>query len=297
MQHIDEEKARGNELCKLLCNLGSLESHMAALRMKILEHNTRIDVVAEISAFKTNAIFTRMSEKLSGEFDISEVMGETITIVEDLHKVIKKVAGTTNSDLRKEVQSTLDAVSEAMLAPLVKATTKSWEDFLEVFHEADSTATDTLPDLAIPMTSASAEKLKLVVPGMKSCFASFTDSALCVGCTVATAAQDIQMLLKFAAATISMADVNNMLLGFLEDGALDPSTARLGLATDFIGMFWTRLKELDNEEFEACSGQEKVGQLVDRLKPLGSKYAEELVAPLDAAFKANIFSHKHLRDM
>ena len=68
-------------------------------------------------------------------------------------------------------------------------------------------------------------------------------------------------------------------------------------ATDFIGMFWTRLKELGNEEFEACSGQEKVGQLVDRLKPLGSKYAEELVAPLDAAFKANIFSHKHLRDM
>ena len=145
MQHIDEEKARGNELCKLLCNLGSLESHMAALRMKILEHNTRIDVVAEISAFKTNAIFTRMSEKLSGEFDISDVMGETITIVEDLHKVIKKVAGTTNSDLRKEVQSTLDTLSEALLAPLVKATTKSWTDFSKSFMKRCRTALPLTP--------------------------------------------------------------------------------------------------------------------------------------------------------
>ena len=170
MEHIDEEKIRGNELCKLLCNLGSLEPHMAALRMNILEHNTRIKVVGEISAFKTNAIFTRMSESLSGEFDISEVMGEAISLVEELQTVIKKVAGTTNSDLRKEVQSTLDAFSEALLAPLVTATTKSWTEFLEVFHEAlsDSTATDTLPDLAIPMTAASAENLKLIVPGMKS---------------------------------------------------------------------------------------------------------------------------------
>ena len=58
MEHIDEQKNQGNDLCKLLCNLGSLEPHLESMRKKVNESLTRSKVVAEIAALKSEELST-----------------------------------------------------------------------------------------------------------------------------------------------------------------------------------------------------------------------------------------------
>ena len=167
---MDKLKIEGNELCKLILNLGVLDGQMADARRKVQDIDKQQVMIAVIAKLKEDDALGKVDE-LIGEDDMSASISALVELLEK-HEAQLKDIGKADSDLKASVEARLGELA-ALLEKLQVRYDPDWHGFAFILCESlksDDGSHDTFPDLHAPFQSTEASKLKMLLPALKTCY-------------------------------------------------------------------------------------------------------------------------------
>ena len=303
---MDKLKVEGNELCKLILNLGVLDGQMADARRRVQDIDKQQVMIAVIAKLKEDDALGKVDE-LIGEDDMSASISALVALLEK-HETQLKDIGKADSELKTSVEARLGELA-ALLEKLQARYDPDWDGFAFLLCcalKSDDGSHDTFPDLHAPFQSTEASKLKMLLPALKTCYGILAGLATQSKASPGTLDQGKKSL-ALMESIVKLVDVSCVVFAFSQDGRMNATADRLKQASTVIGDFYRTLKaclelagppqgETPTALVFPLPKDTLVQEVVAHMTLAGRLLSDELVAPLIQNFMANIFSHKHIPD-
>ena len=295
LRWIDEQRAAGNDLFKLMCNVGPFETLFASSRQMISDLDKQDKLIQQISELQTEDVTKKFQDILSGTFDCSAVCLELITIIERYNVIFKDVMQCkVTSEVKTAIVGNLRILAE-LADPVVVHLMDNLTFVASRLGTLVNDSKDKLPDTVCIVELKQMGELKLMHPLLDKYFGTITKVVSNFGCDAPISCDRSIHTLDLCTATLAMITASSDLGSFLQKGELNLKDERMDMATTIMGSFFKALKEFENKTWP-----EKISPHFQAVSKCWRKnispLAKELVTPLHTSFFKNIFTHKHLKD-